>query len=332
MRRKRRPHLDMGLHDAKVKITDQGDLLEVAWGIIANAHGGDWDKASPEWRSAAEAWRERYFTSLKAPSLIQAPLAGAVAVVPAAESITANEDAKLAALAAASAPAPRVADAPQDANLEAFMIRLSALAPTEAMKEMPGWDGDDETFMDAAKARWEELQPTKYVVPSTGQEGTMTIVPKDVPGIGRMDTVEHVITKPPVDPEDAEEMQNLGLKGPAEPPANPPAPAAQEAPAPPPARETLPPSEASAEGSRSGDAAGEKPGETATPDKADKPAATDSPAASAGPDVQDKTADAPAKTDVPEPPKATDKPAVPDVPPPPARKTATKQARNAPKE
>ncbi len=42
------------------------DLLEVAWGIIANANGGDWDKATPEWKEAAERWRDRYFAVLPA--------------------------------------------------------------------------------------------------------------------------------------------------------------------------------------------------------------------------------------------------------------------------
>ena len=36
------------------------DLLEMAWGLIANAHGGDWDQATPEWREAAERWRDEY--------------------------------------------------------------------------------------------------------------------------------------------------------------------------------------------------------------------------------------------------------------------------------
>lgn len=38
------------------------NAIEVAWGIIANAHGGDWSKASPEWRQAAERWRDEYVT------------------------------------------------------------------------------------------------------------------------------------------------------------------------------------------------------------------------------------------------------------------------------
>lgn len=42
------------------------DHLELAWGIIANAAGGDWDHPinHPEWKAAAERWRDRYFTML----------------------------------------------------------------------------------------------------------------------------------------------------------------------------------------------------------------------------------------------------------------------------
>lgn len=32
--------------------------LELAWGVIANAHGGIWDKASRQWHEAAIAWRD----------------------------------------------------------------------------------------------------------------------------------------------------------------------------------------------------------------------------------------------------------------------------------
>ena len=34
------------------------DGLELAWGLIANAYGGDWSQASPEWHTAAERWRD----------------------------------------------------------------------------------------------------------------------------------------------------------------------------------------------------------------------------------------------------------------------------------
>ena len=34
------------------------DQLESAWGIIANANEGDWDKALPTCKEAAERWRD----------------------------------------------------------------------------------------------------------------------------------------------------------------------------------------------------------------------------------------------------------------------------------
>jgi hypothetical protein len=40
------------------------DLLEAAWGLIANANEGDWDKAHPDWKAAAERWRDAYHASL----------------------------------------------------------------------------------------------------------------------------------------------------------------------------------------------------------------------------------------------------------------------------
>lgn len=36
------------------------DLLHAAWGVIANAGGGDWEYETKEWREAAERWRDRY--------------------------------------------------------------------------------------------------------------------------------------------------------------------------------------------------------------------------------------------------------------------------------
>lgn len=43
------------------------DLLYEAWGLIANACGGDWDKAdkaSPGWKGAAERWRDKWYKTL----------------------------------------------------------------------------------------------------------------------------------------------------------------------------------------------------------------------------------------------------------------------------
>ncbi len=39
-------------------------LDEAAWGLIANAWGGDWTLASDEWRAAAERWRDAYHATL----------------------------------------------------------------------------------------------------------------------------------------------------------------------------------------------------------------------------------------------------------------------------
>lgn len=36
------------------------DLAEAAWGIIANAGGGDWARESPDWQEAAARWRDQY--------------------------------------------------------------------------------------------------------------------------------------------------------------------------------------------------------------------------------------------------------------------------------
>lgn len=52
------------------------DELEAAWGIIANAGGGDWRKESVDWREAAAKWRDRYHTLLKPVFLRTNPIHG----------------------------------------------------------------------------------------------------------------------------------------------------------------------------------------------------------------------------------------------------------------
>lgn len=42
-----------------VRTTD-ADALEDAWGVIANVSEGDWSQQSPEWREAAERWRDTH--------------------------------------------------------------------------------------------------------------------------------------------------------------------------------------------------------------------------------------------------------------------------------
>jgi len=40
------------------------ELLEAAWGIIANAGGWDWKTQSKEWQIAAAGWRDQYHKGL----------------------------------------------------------------------------------------------------------------------------------------------------------------------------------------------------------------------------------------------------------------------------
>ena len=46
------------------------ELLNLAWGLIANAYGGDWDLASESsgWKAAAERWRDAYHQTLPSSS------------------------------------------------------------------------------------------------------------------------------------------------------------------------------------------------------------------------------------------------------------------------
>ena len=47
------------------RVVELLDLAETAWGIIANANGGNWDTASNEWKNAAKRWRDRYHLQLQ---------------------------------------------------------------------------------------------------------------------------------------------------------------------------------------------------------------------------------------------------------------------------
>jgi len=48
----------------RVEAPLESNLLEAAWGIIANAHEGDWDRATCQWREAATRWRDEYHKTL----------------------------------------------------------------------------------------------------------------------------------------------------------------------------------------------------------------------------------------------------------------------------
>ena len=46
---------------------DEKDILELAWGLIANVSGGEWDKQSTDWQKAARRWRSLYGAYLLQP-------------------------------------------------------------------------------------------------------------------------------------------------------------------------------------------------------------------------------------------------------------------------
>ncbi|MFI5230756.1 MAG: hypothetical protein ACHQWU_16920 [Gemmatimonadales bacterium] len=41
------------------------DLLEAAWGLIANAGGSNWSLESRDWQDAAARWRDKYYARLE---------------------------------------------------------------------------------------------------------------------------------------------------------------------------------------------------------------------------------------------------------------------------
>lgn len=46
-------------------LRESEDLLELAWGVIANAGEGSWHRESEEWQGAAERWRDRWLKHIK---------------------------------------------------------------------------------------------------------------------------------------------------------------------------------------------------------------------------------------------------------------------------
>lgn len=46
--------------DGEFEVTEHGRLLSEAWALIADAHGGDWIRATDEWQVAATRWRAEW--------------------------------------------------------------------------------------------------------------------------------------------------------------------------------------------------------------------------------------------------------------------------------
>ena len=41
-------------------LAEASDLLMLAWGVIANTGGGNWDTQSEDWKHAAARWRDKW--------------------------------------------------------------------------------------------------------------------------------------------------------------------------------------------------------------------------------------------------------------------------------
>lgn len=54
-----------GLQSVGVSMRELLDALEIAWGVIANASGGNWKNEPPQWQEAACRWRGEYFKLLE---------------------------------------------------------------------------------------------------------------------------------------------------------------------------------------------------------------------------------------------------------------------------
>lgn len=153
LRRVRKPFLDIGLHDAKVKLEQSGSLLDMAWGLLANAYGGSWEKATPEWQQMAAKWRDQYFAERGNPADVQQPIAG----------MAGTDIGTLEAAAAANQVA-------KDVDANAMLQRLLSLPADQARTELPDWDGTDATFTAAVSARWAELNPEPDAAPVPQEE------------------------------------------------------------------------------------------------------------------------------------------------------------------
>lgn len=63
------PHeggLSSDIRAALQRESKQAVALDLAWGLVANAGGGNWDRESPEWKAAAEKWRDDFWPQITA--------------------------------------------------------------------------------------------------------------------------------------------------------------------------------------------------------------------------------------------------------------------------
>lgn len=59
--------------DATAAPPSHNDSLMDAWGVIANAGGGDWTKETPDWQTAAAHWRDTYLHTINTETPTEPP-------------------------------------------------------------------------------------------------------------------------------------------------------------------------------------------------------------------------------------------------------------------
>jgi hypothetical protein len=57
-------YLRQYIEEQRVKSKNEDEVLNLAWGLIANAGGGNWSVETDEWQKAARRWQELYNKSI----------------------------------------------------------------------------------------------------------------------------------------------------------------------------------------------------------------------------------------------------------------------------
>lgn len=63
----------VGAHDSMDNTVANQEAVNLAWGLIANAYGGDWSAAHPGWADAAADWRDKYALTFDGPDTPDTP-------------------------------------------------------------------------------------------------------------------------------------------------------------------------------------------------------------------------------------------------------------------
>lgn len=58
--------------EATAAIEEMREGMDYAWTVIANAHGGNWELANPDWQKAAAKWRDECFAPVSSRTVREA--------------------------------------------------------------------------------------------------------------------------------------------------------------------------------------------------------------------------------------------------------------------